>query len=106
MPQVWKTSIAVDYQLSTSFPLSVTGEFNYTKNINAVRLDNWNIMSNTSTWERFSGADNRLIYPKEFTYQKTPAYVLTNTSKGYGWTANLTVNATPIKDLNVMSAYP
>ena len=105
MPQVWKTSIAVDYQLPTSFPLSVTGEFNYTKNINAVRLDNWNIMSNTSTWERFSGADNRLIYPKEFTYQKTPAYVLTNTSKGYGWTANLTVNATPVKDLNVMLSY-
>jgi hypothetical protein len=105
MPQVWKTSIAVDYQLPTSFPLSVTGEFNYTKNINAVRLDNWNIPENTSGWDRFSGADNRLIYPKDYTYQKQAAYVLTNTSKGYGWTANLTVNATPVKNLNVMLSY-
>ena len=105
MPQVWKSSIAVDYQLPTSFPLSVTGEFNYTKNINAVRLDNWNIPTNTSGWDRFAGADNRLIYPKEYTYQKQPAYVLTNTSKGYGWTANLTVNAQPIENLSIMLSY-
>ena len=105
MPQVWKTSIAIDYQLPVSFPLSVTGEFNYTKNINAVRLVNWNIPENTSGWERFSGADNRLIYPSNYTYQKTPAYVLTNTHKGYGWTANLTVNAQPIENLNIMASY-
>ncbi|MBO7418731.1 MAG: TonB-dependent receptor [Bacteroidaceae bacterium] len=105
MPQVWKTSIAVDYQLPVSFPLTVTGEFNYTKNINAVRLVDWNIMDNTSGWERFSGADNRLIYPASYTYEKTPAYMLTNTHKGYGWTANLTVNATPIENLNIMASY-
>ena len=107
MPQVWKTSIAVDYQIPVSFPLSVTGEFNYTKNINAVRLDNYNIMSNDAGWNRLSGTgDNRLIYPAGgYTYQKTPAYVLTNTSKGYGWTANFTVNATPIENLNIMASY-
>ena len=105
MPQVWKTSIAVDYQVPVSFPLTVTGEFNYTKNINAVRLVNWNIPENTSGWDRFSGADNRLIYPTDYTYQKAPAYVLTNTHKGYGWTANLTVNAQPIENLNIMASY-
>ena len=31
MPQVWKSSLAVDYQLPVSFPLSVTGEFIFTK---------------------------------------------------------------------------
>jgi hypothetical protein len=85
--------------------LTVTGEFNYTKNINAVRLVDWNIMENTSGWERFSGADNRLIYPASYTYQKSPAYILTNTHKGYGWTANFTVNAQPIENLNVMASY-
>ena len=105
MPQVWKTSIAVDYQVPVSFPLTVTGEFNYTKNINAVRLVDWNIMDNTSGWERFSGADNRLIYPANYTYQKNPAYILTNTSKGYGWTANFTVNAQPIENMNIMASY-
>jgi hypothetical protein len=105
MPQVWKTSVAIDYQVPVSFPLTVTGEFNYTKNINAVRLVNWNIPESTSGWDRFAGADNRLIYPNNYTYQKNAAYVLTNTHKGYGWTANLTVNAQPIENLNIMASY-
>lgn len=118
MPQVWKSSIAIDYQLPVSFPLTVTGEFMYTKNINAVMLDNWNIKNSESDkWERFSGADNRLIYPKkvlDYTYygaahddyQKvTDACVLTNTSRGYGWTGNITVNAEPMKDMYIMAAY-
>jgi len=105
MPQVWKSSIGIDYQIPVSFPLTVTGEFNYTKNINAVQLINWNIMENTSTWERFQGADNRLIYPANYTYTKTNAFVLSNTHKGYGWTANVTVNATPLENLDIMAAY-
>ncbi|WP_300729551.1 TonB-dependent siderophore receptor [uncultured Bacteroides sp.] len=108
MPQIWKTSIAVDYQLPVSFPLTVTGEFMYTRNINAVRLDNYNIKPSTG-WERFNGADNRLIYPADYTYypssQVSDACVLTNTSRGHGWTGNITVNAQPIKDLNLMFAY-
>ncbi len=105
MPQVWKSSIAVDYTIPVSFPLTVTGEFQYTDNINAVRITNANIKSNTSEWERLSGADNRMIYPSDYTYNKVGAYVLTNTHKGYGYTANITVNAEPIKDLNIMAAY-
>ena len=118
MPQVWKTAVAVDYQMPVSFPLTVTGEFTFTKNINAVRLDNWNV-KDPSEWtytdgtvgaKRFSGADNRLQYPSNkdgYLYYKdiSSACVLTNTSKGYGWTANLTINAEPVKDLNIMAAY-
>ena len=63
MPQVWKSSIAVDYQLPVSFPLSVTGEFIFNKNINAVYMNNINIKdAESGNWERFNGADNRLIY--------------------------------------------
>jgi hypothetical protein len=109
MPQVWKSSIAVDYQVPVSFPLTVTGELMYTKNINAVMLDNYNIKPIDETWERFAGSDNRVIYPSNYTYYPTKeiqtACVLTNTNKGYGYTANLTVNAQPVKDLNVMLAY-
>lgn len=105
MPQIWKTSLAVDYQLPTSFPLSVTGEFIYNKNINAVTLENINI-KDPSNWEHFNGADNRLIYPSDYTYVSGKnAVVLTNTSKGYGYTANVTVNAQPVEDLNMMLAY-
>ncbi|MBQ6038443.1 MAG: TonB-dependent receptor [Bacteroidaceae bacterium] len=104
MPQVWKSSIGIDYQVPVSFPLTVTGEFNYTDNINAVRLINWNINESALT-ERFQGADNRMIYPSNYTYNKTNAFVLSNTHKGYGWTANFTVNATPIENLDIMAAY-
>lgn len=109
MPQVWKTSIAVDYQLPVSFPFTVTGEFMYTKNINAVMLENWNIRSSdAANWQRFNGPDNRMIYPSsgyEYYDNISDACVLTNTHKGYGWTANVTLNATPAKNLDLMMAY-
>lgn len=107
MPQVWKSSIAVDYQIPVSFPFSVTGEFIYTKNLNAVRLENYNIHQDNSNWERFNGPDNRLKYPDSFTYYSNvaDACVLTNTSRGYGWTGNITLNANPAKDLYMMLAY-
>lgn len=84
MPQVWKSSIAIDGQIPVSFPLSFTAEFTYTKKIHDVMLDNYNIKDNSS-WETLTGTgDNRHIYPKDYKYCKTDAYVLTNTSKGYG----------------------
>ena len=56
MPQVWKTSIGIDYQVPVSFPLTLTGEFTYTKNINAVHLDNYNMKSPDDTWRHITGA--------------------------------------------------
>ena len=107
MPQVWKSSIAVDYQIPVSFPFTATAEFMYTKNVNAVTIDNINIQDPTG-WERFSGADNRLIYPKDFSANgntKQNAVLLKNTSKGHGYTFNITLNATPLENLNIMAAY-
>lgn len=107
MPQIWKSSIAVDYQLPVNFPLTVTGEFMFSKSINAVYVKNLNINDeNIDSWERFNGADNRLKYPTNYQYYaKKTATQLTNTSKGYGYTANITVNTEPIKNLNIMAAY-
>jgi len=105
MPQVWKTSLAVDYNVPVSFPLSITGEFTYTKKIHDIMLEDYNVRTDCENWTRITGADNRLIYPDDYRLNKYSAYVLTNTSKGYGWTANVTVNAEPIKDLRIMAAY-
>ncbi len=107
MPQVWKSSIALDYQFPVSFPFTITGEFMFTKNINAVRIDNYNIKPIDSTWERFAGSDNRVIYPSDYKYNDNiaAACVLTNTHEGYGYVANVTLNAQPTKDLNLMVAY-
>lgn len=107
MPQVWKSSIAVDYQIPVSFPMSITGEFMYTKNINAVMLENYNIKPIDETWERFTGSDNRVIYPADYMYNKSvsTACVLTNTNKGYGYIGNITLTAQPTDDLRLMLAY-
>lgn len=145
MPQVWKSSIALDYQVPVSFPLTVTGEFMFTKNINGVTISNINIQ-NSDAWkynkvttvkgadgkdvsitelmhtgmQRFNGADNRMIYSyslynnpdKNVKYTGDYVYyggknvvVLDNTSKGYGYTANITVNAQPVDNLMAMLAY-
>ncbi|MBO6188516.1 MAG: TonB-dependent receptor [Prevotella sp.] len=110
MPQEWKTSLAVDYQVPVPFPLTITGEFMYTKHINAVNLDNWNQKNPDETWQRFQGADNRYVYPAKkadwnYYTQYQNVCVLTNNSKGYGITASVQLNAEPIKDLHVMAAY-
>ncbi len=103
MPQVWKSSLAIDYSFPTAFPLSVTAEGIYNKTINGVSISDWS-MDNVGGFARFNGADNRPIYPTPFR-NNTKAFVLENTSKGYGWSGNVTINATPVPGLNFMAAY-
>ena len=107
MPQIWKTSLALDWQLPVSFPFVATAEFIYNQNINAVYIDNVNLKDNdTSQWERFNGADNRFIYPKDLYYVGGKnAVVLKNTSRGYGYIYNVTLNAEPLDNLKLMAAY-
>jgi outer membrane protein OmpA-like peptidoglycan-associated protein len=111
MPQVWKSSIAVDYNFPVSFPLSITGEFTYTKVINDVYLEDISIKGDNSSWSQLRGADNRVIYPKDYRLTDANgkylpnAYMLTNTNQGWGYTANVTLNAEPIKNLRLMAAY-
>ena len=103
MPEVWKTSIAVDYSFKTSFPFSVTAEGIFNKTINGVSISDWSIPS-VGGFARFNGVDNRPIYPS--TYRNgAKAFVLENTSRGYGWIGNITLNAQPAKWLNLMAAY-
>ncbi len=113
MPQVWKTSLAFDYAFPTSFPFSVTAEGIFNKTINGVCLTDWSIKG-TEGFARFNGADNRAIYQNyKLTYTKADgttanmpnAYVLENTSKGYGYSANVTVNMRPVEGLSLMAAY-
>ena len=103
MPQVWKTSLAIDYQLPVSFPLSVTVEGIFNKKLHDNCISDWAIPS-VGGFARFNGADNRPIYPAGFR-TGTKAFVLENTSKGYGWSANVTLNAQPFDWLNLMAAY-
>ena len=103
MPQVWKTSLAIDYQLPVSFPFSITVEGIFNKKIHDNCISDWAI-PNVGGFSRFNGADNRPIYPAGFR-TNTKAFVLENTSKGYGWSANVTLNAQPFEWLSLMAAY-
>ena len=103
MPQVWKTSLAIDYQLPVSFPFSVTVEGIFNKKIHDNCISDWAI-PNVGGYSRFNGVDNRPIYPAGFR-TNTKAFVLENTSKGYGWSANVTLNAQPFEWLSLMAAY-
>ena len=103
MPQVWKTSLAVDYQLPVSFPFTVTVEGIFNKMLNDRCMSDWSIRP-VEGFARWKGADNRPIYPTDFR-SGTKAFMLENTSKGYGWIANVTLNAQPFEWLNLMAAY-
>ena len=103
MPMVWKSSLAVDYNVPVSFPFTVTVEGIFTKNINAASISDWS-MPGVGGYARFNGADNRPIFPAGFR-RGTKAFVLENTSRGYGWIANVTVNARPVEWLSLMAAY-
>ena len=103
MPMVWKTSLAVDYSIPVSFPFTVTVEGIFNKNINAASISDWSIPS-VGGYARFNGADNRPIYPAGFR-TGTKAFVLENTSRGYGWIGNITLNADPTDWLSLMAAY-
>ena len=103
MPQVWKTSLAVDYAFQTSFPFSATIEGIYNKTINGVSISDWSIPS-VGGFARFNGVDNRPLYSDGYR-TSTKAFVLENTSRGYGWSSNITLNAQPTKWLSVMAAY-
>ena len=103
MPQVWKTSLAVDYQLPVSFPFTATVEGIFNKTINGVSISDWSI-PNVGGFARFNGADNRPIYPAGFR-TGTKAFVLENTSRGYGWSGNVTLTAQPAEYISLMAAY-
>lgn len=110
MPQVWKTSLGVDYKIPVGFPLYVSGELIYMRNFNSVTIDNWNIkpQNEWTNLEHFAGVDNRVKYPSTADYQYYPgtnAVVLTNTNKGHGLIESFTINARPIEDLSLMVSY-
>ena len=110
MPQVWKTSLAIDYAFPTSFPMTLSVEGIFNKTINAVCISDWSIPT-VKGFARFNGIDNRPIYPAGFRgsvgekASSTKAFVLENTNQGYGWSANATFSIQPIKELSISASY-
>lgn len=109
-PQVWKTSLALDYHLPFPFPSDLTLEATYIKDINAILQRNMNVIPlDDAKMSRLSGPDNRYIYPgnegKRIYENITHAMLMTNTSKGYSYNLNATLHMEPARGLNLMAAY-
>lgn len=109
LPQIWKNSIGVDYLPNVSFPLTLSLELIYNKNINAVYQKNLNVVE-PSRLSRFNGPDNRLFYESSANTQVVSnvtggAMVLANTNRGHSFATSLSVIAEPIPNLSIMAAY-
>lgn len=109
LPQVWKSTLAVDYQLPTPFPMSLTIEGMYSKDINAVCQINANMPDpEASGFGRFAGPDNRYLYTSKVlagNEKVNEAMVLINTDKGYGYNYNAMLSAEPVKNLKGIISY-
>ena len=114
-PQVWTSSLALDYRLPLPFRSDLTLEAIYVKDINAILQRNVNMVDKDDPkMSHFSGADDRYIYPgsKKDDYLDnrvnryiTRAMLMTNTSKGYSYNLNATLNMEPVRNLNLMASY-
>ncbi len=126
MPQVWKTSLALDYKVPVSFPFTLSVEGIFNKTVNGVLLQDWSVKP-VEGFAKFNGADNRPIYPEnqKFTYTTSKtyydaegkeykvteeknlpnAYMLANTNKGYGYIGTFSLNMRPIDAVSLSAAY-
>jgi hypothetical protein len=92
MPQIWRSSFGVDYKIPGT-PFTITGDFLYTKDIQAVYQFGAN-RKETTTKMNYSG-DNRDFYPNtaSYTYNNkigaNSVSVLSNTTKGSSLNATI-----------------
>ena len=116
MPQQAKISLAADYTVPVNFPLTLTAEGMFTKNLYGVRLADINLKDEVVLAKNddgsykygFAGADGRVNYKNltDHKYQDLKgAYVLTNSNQGYGYTLALSAKAQPVKNLNISASY-
>lgn len=110
-PQVWRTSLGVDYKFENG--LILTGDISYTKDINAAHVQNWGLDTPTGSLQ---GVDNRPVYNDSD--KGNTAYVFTNSDKGRifngtlkaqktfenGLFASLAYNYLNAKDVNSIEA--
>lgn len=116
MPQVLKASLSADWTLPLDFPMTLSVEGIYNKDLNAVCVRNLNLLNN-GDFMRFTGADDRLNYRWQDVYgtkSESPllyedvtggAMLLTNTHFGYSYSLAATVTMEPVRNLKFELSY-
>lgn len=107
MPQVWKSSLALDYRLPFAFPALLTLEGTFIRDVYSIVQQDKNI--DETKISRFAGPDKRNFYPgkveKRIDRDINYAILMTNGHKGYSANFNATADLTPLPNLHVMAAY-
>ena len=102
-PQVWRTNIGLDKRFENG--LTLTGDFVYTKDLNAMMVRNYGFKPPTSS---LNGVDNRDRYDSGADRATGPfggptnAYVFTNDKQGY--TYNFTLEAKKTWENNMFAS--
>lgn len=109
MPQVWKSSIALDAKFDAAFPMKAGLEGIFCKDVNAVYIENWN-QETFNSLGHFTGKDRR--YDFHDVNPVSPhvsgsggAMVLSNTNMGYSWSICTSFAAEPVKNLSFELSY-
>ena len=98
-PQVFKSSLGLDYKLDNDLILSTN--FSYTKDINASHVQNWGLKSPTGN---INGVESRAYYLDEDKGENN-AYVFTNSDKGRIYNAVFSAKKTFDNGLYAMLSY-
>jgi hypothetical protein len=106
MPQIWRSSLAVDYKSPTGFRASLEGL--YTKVIQDVKFQNINLYDNAVYFAQ--GPTQSPYYPNtggaaKVNSQFSNAYLLTNTNQGYRYQLTGSVGQTLNNLLDLSVAY-
>jgi len=103
-PQVWRSSLGLDYRLENGVVIST--DLAYTKDINGVHVQNWGLDVPTGTLQ---GVDDRSIYTDADHAASflgyANAYVLTNSDKGRTFNGTIKAEKSFDKGLYTMLAY-
>ncbi|MDO7850672.1 TonB-dependent receptor [Hymenobacter convexus] len=106
MPQVWRSSLALDFKLKTGTRFSVEGL--YTKTLQDVKFENINLVDNATYYAsgptqtpRYSAAS----FGSKVNTGFSNAFFLTNTTKGYRYQLTGSVGQTLSQLLDVSVAY-
>lgn len=103
-PQVWRTNLGYDHKFSSGW--LVSADVIYTKDVNAVMVQNWGLKTPSG---RLQGADNRPTYTNADRAQifggSTNAYVFTNNNLGSTFNIQLQAEKTWASGLYVKGGY-
>lgn len=107
LPQVWRTSLGVDFKLPLDMALSLEGI--YTKDINGIYFDNINLKPAESTITEGTNTrpywSNNTNATKYYSLPYTDVIIMRNTNKGQGYTLATQLDLPKIAGFSGMIAY-